>query len=112
MGEKLIHEVISVGTLQCNCSILGDSATGEALVVDPGDEPEKILEILNRRKLKARAIVVTHTHIDHIGGLLGLRRATGAPILIHEADLKLYQGMDEQAAWLGVEPPPLAKIDS
>jgi hydroxyacylglutathione hydrolase len=112
VAEKLIHEVIPVGLLQCNCSILGDPATGEALVVDPGDEPERILEILRRHKLKPRAIVSTHTHIDHVGGLAALHRATDAPVLIHEADLPLYRGLDVQAEWLGVPTPAIAKIDS
>lgn len=110
--QKLIHEVIAVGMLQCNCSILGDPATGEALVVDPGDEVDRILEILLRHKLKPRAIVSTHTHIDHIGGLAALHKATGAPVVIHEADMPLYQGLDVQAQWLGVPTPAIAPIES
>ena len=102
MAGKLIHEVIPVGMLQCNCSILGDPTTGEAIVVDPGDEIERILEVVRRHGLKVRSIVSTHTHIDHVGGLAGLHRATGAPVLIHEADLELYQDLDAQAQWLGV----------
>ena len=107
-----MHEIIPVGRLQCNCSILGDPVTGEAIVVDPGEEPERILETLRRHRLSARAIVITHTHIDHVGALAELRRATSAPILIHEADLPLYQGLDEQAQWLGVPTPAMVKIDS
>lgn len=112
MPENLIHEIIPVGMLQCNCSILGDPTTGEAIVVDPGDDTERILEILRRHKLKPRAIVSTHTHIDHVGGLPALHRATGAPVLIHEADLPLYKGLDVQAQWLGVPTPESAAIDS
>lgn len=111
MAEKLIHEVIPVGLLQCNCSILGDSASHEAIVVDPGDEVERILEILARHDLKVRAIVSTHTHIDHVGGLAGLHRATGAPVLIHEGDLELYRHLDVQAQWLGVPTPETTSIE-
>ena len=111
MVQKLIHEVIPVGILQCNCSILGDPATREAIVVDPGDEVERILEILRKHGLKVRAIVSTHTHIDHVGGLAGLHKVTGAPVLIHEADLDLYRHLDRQAKWLGVRTPPMTKID-
>jgi hydroxyacylglutathione hydrolase len=110
MAGKLIHEVIPVGMLQCNCSILGDPATGEAIVVDPGDEIERILEIVRRHGLKVRTIVSTHTHIDHVGGLAGLHRATGAPVLIHEADLVLYKNLDVQAQWLGVATPAMMRI--
>jgi glyoxylase-like metal-dependent hydrolase (beta-lactamase superfamily II) len=110
--QKLIHEVIPVGLLQCNCSILGDPATGEAIVVDPGDEVDRILEILRRHKLKPRAIVSTHTHIDHVGGLAALYKATGAPVVIHEADMPLYHGLDVQAQWLGVPTPAIAPIES
>jgi len=111
-ATKLIHEVIPVGLLQCNCSILGDPETGEAIVVDPGDEVARIQEILRRHHLKPRAIVSTHTHIDHVGGLAALHQATGAPVLIHEADLPLYQGLEIQAQWLGVPTPAIAPIAS
>src|ERR1700682_6148671 len=111
MGTNLIHEVVPVGLLQCNCSILGDPATHEAIVVDPGDEVEHILEILRRHDLNVRAIVSTHTHIDHVGGLAGLHRATGSPILIHQADLELYRPLDLQAQWLGLPAPATARIE-
>src|SRR5271168_4488946 len=110
MAGKLIHEVIPVGILQCNCSILGDPATGESIVVDPGDEVERILAIVRRHGLKVRTIVSTHTHIDHVGGLAELHRATGAPVLIHEADLELYKNLDVQAQWLGIPTPAMMRI--
>lgn len=111
MEQKLIHEVVPVGMLQCNCSILGDPVTHEAVVVDPGDEIERITEVLREHRLKVRAIISTHTHIDHVGGLAGLHKITGAPVLIHEADLDLYRHLELQAQWLGVRTPPLADID-
>lgn len=110
MPSSIIHEIIPVGMLQCNCSILGDPETGEAIVVDPGDEVERISEILGRHNLKVRLIVSTHTHIDHVGGLARLHNATGAPVLIHEGDLELYRHLDVQAQWLGVPTPEMMRI--
>ncbi|HVB88276.1 MAG TPA: MBL fold metallo-hydrolase [Candidatus Dormibacteraeota bacterium] len=110
MAQKLIHEIIPVGLLQCNCSILGDPESREAIVIDPGDEVERILEVLRRHDLKVRAIVSTHTHIDHVGGLAALHRATGAPVLIHEDDLALYRALDMQAQWLGVPTPEVIRL--
>jgi glyoxylase-like metal-dependent hydrolase (beta-lactamase superfamily II) len=110
MPAQLIHEIIPVGMLQCNCSILGDSETREAIVIDPGDDVDRILAILRTHELKVRAIVSTHTHIDHVGGLAALQRATGAPVLIHESDLDLYRHLDVQAEWLGVPTPETTRI--
>jgi len=110
MPGELVHEIIPVGLLQCNCSILGDSATRDAIVIDPGDDVEAILAVLRKHKLNVRAILSTHTHIDHVGGLAGLHRATGAPVLIHESDLELYRHLDVQAEWIGMPTPERTRI--
>src|SRR5713226_8628370 len=109
--DGLIHITIPVGMLQCNCSIIGDPATREALVVDPGDEVTRILDLIGRYRLIVKAIVSTHAHIDHVGGLSKLHKYTGAPVLMHRDDLPLYQAMDMQAAFLGVLPPELTDVD-
>jgi hydroxyacylglutathione hydrolase len=109
--ERFIHISIPVGMLQCNCSIVGDPVTGEALVVDPGDEVERILELLGRHKLTVKAIVSTHAHIDHVGGLSKLHQFTGAPVMMHRDEVPLYQAMDEQADFLGVPTPEIGELD-
>jgi glyoxylase-like metal-dependent hydrolase (beta-lactamase superfamily II) len=108
---QLLHITIPVGMLQCNCTIIADPVTGEALVIDPGDEVTRILDLLGRHKLTVKAIVSTHAHIDHVGGLAKLRQYTGAPVLMHRDDLTLYHGMDVQAAYLGVPVPELTNVD-
>jgi hydroxyacylglutathione hydrolase len=107
----VILETFPVGPLQCNCTVLGDKASGEAMVVDPGDNIPQILAILARHKLTLKQIVVTHGHIDHVGGAVRLKRATGAPILLNQNDLPLLAMMDEQAGWLGIETPEVAPPD-
>jgi len=107
----MIHEILPVGMLACNCSMVGDEATGEAVVIDPGDDIERVQEILARHGLRARYIVATHAHIDHVAGIEKLQRASGAAVLLHEGDLPLYQNLAMQAAWLGVRPPGTVEVD-
>ena len=109
--NKLIQITIPVGMLQCNCTIVGDPASREALVIDPGDEINRILELLGRHNLTVKAIVSTHAHIDHVGGLSKLHQYTGAPVMMHRQDVPLYEGMDIQAEFLGVAPPEVGEID-
>jgi hydroxyacylglutathione hydrolase len=107
----MIHEILPVGMLQCNCSIFGDEQTREAIVIDPGDNIGNILAILERHQLRVKAIVITHAHIDHIGGAEKLKTATGAPVYMNANDQPLYDSIDQQAQWLGVEPPSRTTID-
>jgi hydroxyacylglutathione hydrolase len=102
----MIHEVLPVGMLGCNCSIIGDEKSLEAIVIDPGDDISKIVAILRANRLKVKTIVITHAHIDHIGGAEKLRAITGAPVYMHEADKALAEQLPVQAAWLGMEEAP------
>jgi hydroxyacylglutathione hydrolase len=107
----MIHEIVPVGMLQCNCSIFGDETTRQAMVVDPGDEIDRILEILARHSLTVTAIVITHAHIDHIGGARKLKRATRAPVYMNLEDSALQGMLDVQAGWLGMPTPEAVAID-
>jgi len=107
----MIHEILPVGALQCNCSILGDETSGEAIVVDPGDDIPRIMAILQRHKLTVKQILITHAHIDHIAGAARLKRLTGAPILYNPRDLPLVKMMDVQAGWLGMATPEVLPPD-
>ena len=107
----MIHEILQVGPLRCNCSIFGDESTREAIVVDPGDDLSEIHAILDRHQLRVTAIIITHAHIDHIGGAEKLRTATGAPVYMNENDRFLSGNLAMQAAWLGVAPPKDPGID-
>jgi hydroxyacylglutathione hydrolase len=107
----MIHEILPVGVLQCNCSIFGDETTGQAIVIDPGDEIGRITAILEKHHLRASAIIVTHAHIDHIGGAQKLKALTGAPVYMNFNDQELYDHIDQQAAWLGQATPDKTSID-
>ena len=110
-SRQLIHEILPVGMLQCNCHIVGDPETREALVIDPGDDDSRILDVIARHHLHVTAIVITHTHIDHVGGLRRVREATGAPVYMHPDDLALYRMLDVQAALIGLKKPESVQLD-
>lgn len=107
----MIHEILSVGPLQCNCSVIGDESTREAMVIDPGDDIEDVLALIGKHNLQVKQIVITHAHIDHVGGAMKLRAATGAPILLNESDYALLKMIDMQAVWVGMAPPGKVEID-
>jgi hydroxyacylglutathione hydrolase len=107
----MIHKVFPVGPLQCNCSVIGDEQIHEAMVIDPGDQIEDILKILKAENLTLKQIVVTHAHIDHVGGAMKLKAATGAPILMNQNDEALLNMLDMQATWIGMRPPGAVHVD-
>lgn len=107
----MIHEIFPVGPLQCNCSIIGDETTREAMVIDPGDDIDEVLGIIRKHNLQVKQIVITHAHIDHVGGAMKLRAATGAPILLNQNDYDLLKMLDVQASWLGMATPGKVEID-
>ena len=107
----MIHEILPVGPLQCNCSVIGDEASREAIVIDPGDDIEDVLALVRKHQLQVKQIVVTHAHIDHVGGAMKLRAATGGPILLNQNDYALLKMLDVQAAWIGVATPERVETD-
>jgi hydroxyacylglutathione hydrolase len=107
----MIHEVLAVGPLQCNCSVIGDEVSREAVVVDPGDNIDEILQIIANHQLLVKQIVITHGHIDHIGGAMKLRAATGASIHMNAGDEMQVKLLPVQAAWVGMRSPGKVVID-
>ncbi len=108
----MIVETFAVGPLGCNCSIVHDPASKEAIVVDPGGDVDEIVSRLRARGLTAKAIVHTHTHFDHVGGTAALQRETSAPARIHQADQFLYSILPIQVAMFGMPAPETCELDT
>ncbi len=107
----LLRETFAVGPLGCNCSLLVDEATREALVVDPGGDGEAILARLGRLQARVKAILVTHAHVDHLGAIPEVQAATGAPVWMNENDRTLYENVGVQAMVLGMSAPRLPEFE-
>ena len=106
----MIRETFPVGMLQCNCTVIGDESSRQAIVVDPGAEIPLVLAVLAKHSLSLKQIVVTHAHFDHIAGAQELKRVTGAPISFNQADLPLAALLDEQPGWIGLTVPPSGQL--
>jgi hydroxyacylglutathione hydrolase len=107
----MLHLILPVGPLQCNCSIIADETSREAMVIDPGDDISRIQALIVEHRLTVKQIVITHAHIDHVGGAMKLKAATGAPILLNQNDYALLKMLDVQASWLGMKPPGAVTVD-
>jgi hydroxyacylglutathione hydrolase len=105
-------ETFAVGPLACNCTIVVDEATRDAIVVDGGDGVDEVAARLDRNRWRAKLLVHTHAHIDHIGDVGRLRERAGGKALLHPADLPLYRTLALQARWIGLtQSPPVATLD-
>ncbi len=108
----MLVETFPVGRLACNCTVVADERSGEAIVVDGGDGVDGVVALLERNGWQAKLLLHTHAHIDHIGDLGRLRELTGAAGLLHPADLPLYRRLAWQARWLGIDrAPPIVTLD-
>jgi glyoxylase-like metal-dependent hydrolase (beta-lactamase superfamily II) len=107
----MIHEILRVGLLRCNCSIFGDETSHEAIVIDPGDDLADINAFLTKHALRVKAIIITHGHIDHVAGAAKLRAQTGAPVYMNERDGMQLDMLELQAGWLQMPTPERPEID-
>lgn len=109
----MVIETFAVGPLDCNCTILADEASGEAIVIDGGDGVDEVVRRLRSRNLRATHLLHTHAHIDHIGDVGALRAQAGGRAMLHPADLPLYHTLEMQAHWIGLtRPPQVVELDA
>ncbi len=110
--RAMILQTIPVGPFQCNCSVLGGEASGTAIVIDPGDEAERVAAIVAQHGLTVTHIVHTHAHIDHIGGTAAFKRLCGGRAALHQGDEWLYQNLALQGRMIGLEVAETVALDA
>ena len=107
----MLIETVVVGSFQCNCTIIADEKTREALIIDPGDEPDKILDLVRHYDLKVKYLMHTHAHLDHIMGTRKVKEKTQGEILLHKADNDIYNSLKMQAAMFRFNVEDPLKVD-
>jgi len=100
-----------VGLLECNCSVLVDPGTREAVIVDPGGDADRLLDLVRVEGLTLKALVHTHAHLDHVMASARLRQETGAPTLLHPDDRFLWDNVPMQGAMFGMRVDPAGELD-
>ncbi len=104
-------ESLTVGPFQSNCHIVVCGETGEAVIFDAGDEPERIIATALALNANVKAVVNTHAHLDHVAGLAGVVEALRVPVFMHRLDLPLYEEVGPQAQMFGLPAPPTVPIE-
>lgn len=107
----MIVETLAVGALQSNCFVIGDEETRDAMVVDPGDEPDRILDAVKERGLRVKYIVCTHGHFDHVGSVGDIREGAGGSVVMHPNEREIYEAALDMAAFWGFKIDPLPPPD-
>jgi glyoxylase-like metal-dependent hydrolase (beta-lactamase superfamily II) len=107
----MIIKKLVVGSLENNCYIIADEKTNECFITDPGDEPDRILDLIHKNNLIMKYIICTHAHFDHVAAIPEIKEETKARIVIHSDDLKIYRSTKDQAAAWGYEIDPLPEPD-
>ncbi len=108
----MLIKSLVVGQLEANCFIIADEKTKEAIIIDPGDEPDRIIDVIRANNLKVKYIICTHAHFDHVGAVADIKNETGAKVVIHKDELEIYNGARDQAAFWGYELEPLPEPDT
>lgn len=107
----MLIKSIVVGPLEVNCFIIADETCKKAMVVDPGDEPDRIMDIIKNNDFVVEYIICTHGHFDHVGAVSDLKKATDAKVLIHKDELEIYSAAKDMAAFWGYDLDPLPDPD-
>ncbi|MBI5058060.1 MAG: MBL fold metallo-hydrolase [Nitrospirae bacterium] len=107
----MVIKKLVIGPLQENCYIVADEISDQAIVIDPGDEPDRVIELIKDSGLQVNSVILTHAHFDHIGAAGDIKKATGAKILVHNDDMELYKGVRDQASFWGYEVEDLPEPD-
>ena len=110
-ADPLVVETFAIGSLGCNCSLVYGRTSRQAIVIDPGDDPEALLKAVGDRNLQVTQLLHTHAHFDHIGGSEAIKRRLGTPILLHRDDELLYSRLQEQGLLFGVPVAPPGEVD-
>ncbi|MFZ3138667.1 MAG: MBL fold metallo-hydrolase [Thermodesulfovibrionales bacterium] len=107
----MIIKKLVVGSLENNCYIIADENTNECFITDPGDEPDRILDLIHKNNLIMKYIICTHAHFDHVAAIPEIKEETKARIILHSDDLNMYRSTKDQAAVWGYEIDPLPEPD-
>jgi hydroxyacylglutathione hydrolase len=111
MAVGMLLEIRAVAPFHKNGFVVGCEGTREAVLIDPGDEVDQLLDVIRRQDLSVRSILLTHAHVDHVTGVGRAKAALGVPVYLHRDDAFLYDAVPQQAAFFGLPAVAVPTID-